>query len=412
MTARLPQLRLPAPEGRSVGANNVHPNPFAVNSPAGSLFERATAGAAQYAVCGGLHRRRMATNMQRDRVAPRARTGTEVMLADVRAFDRHAIDQPDSAPLQRALQTLRAMLARKGGSVTVEDDGHRWRPACAPRRATAAVMMALCVSPALAQPPQPIPHGGVAAGQRDIAAAWLAGPTRRYAHAVLGDDVEASELRIETRDGVQLSVRLGDDSVFEDLTPRLADIDSDGRDEVWTVRSDAAGGARLEAYGVIVGALVLRFATTPIGTGFRWLNPLGVADFDGDGRNEAAYVETPHIGGVLTIVRPEGGRLVVVARRRGHSNHAIGSTRLDLAAIADLDASGGADIVLPDQRRERLVVLSLVEGELVERWRSAPGPAVAGALELRMETGGWRARYSTPDGAVVTVAIPELQALR
>jgi len=261
-------------------------------------------------------------------------------------------------------------------------------------------------SAALAQEPQPIPHGSVAHGTRDIATAWLAEPTRRYGHGVLGDNIEAAALHIQTRDGQRHAFRLEDGSVFEDLTPRLADIDDDGRDEVWTVRSDAAAGARFEAYALIDGALLRRYATTPIGSGYRWLNPVGVADFDGDGRREAAYVQTPHIGGILTIVRPHGAKLGVVARRRGYSNHASGSTRLDLAVIADLDRDGGAEIVLPDQSRTRLAVVSLVDGALIERWRSESGPAIGGSLTIENQPAGWLARYLTPDDAETARQIP------
>ncbi len=262
-----------------------------------------------------------------------------------------------------------------------------------------------------AQEPSPIAHSTIAYGARDIASAWLAAPTRRYGHGVLGDDIEAGALYVQTRDGAQYSVRLDDASVFEDLTPRLADIDGDGLDEVWTVRSDAAAGARLEAYALADGALKRQYSTAPIGTGYRWLNPVGIADFDGNGKREAAYVQTPHIGGILTIVRPDGARLALVARRRGYSTHTAGSTRLDLAAIADLDRDGRADIVLPDQSRTRLVAVSLADGELVERWQSAPGPAVAGSLQLEPSGDAWLAHYKGNDGAVVTNEIHGLRPL-
>ncbi len=257
----------------------------------------------------------------------------------------------------------------------------------------------------------PIPHARIVHGKGNIATAWLAEATRRYGHGVLGDDIEAAALVVVTREGKRHTLRLTDESVFEDLTPRLADIDGDGRDEVWTVRSDATDGARLEAYGLISGAVQRVFAADPIGKGYRWLNPVGIDDFDGDGRKEAAYVQTPHIGGILTIVRPHGSRLVVVARARGYSNHALGSTRLDLAAVADLDGDGSADIVLPDQERRQLVVVSLVNGALVERWRSASGAVVAGGLTLVPDAAGWLARFLALDGATAVIAIPT-QALR
>ena len=134
---------------------------------------------------------------------------------------------------------------------------------------------------ALAQASSPIPHAGIVHGRGNIATVWLAEATRRYGHGVLGDDIEAAALVVVTREGNRYTLRLDDDSVFEDLTPRLADIDGDGQDEVWTVRSDATNGARLEAYGLVDGAVRRVFAAAPIGTGYRWLNPVGIDDFDG-----------------------------------------------------------------------------------------------------------------------------------
>ena len=151
---------------------------------------------------------------------------------------------------------------------------------------------AVCVGIASSQASQPVPdglvpHASVVEGTGGVAAAWLAEPTDDYPHGVLGDDLEGGALAVRLRDGTTHIFRLDDGSVFEDLTPRLADIDGDGRDEVWTVRSDSRHGTRLEAYTMVDGALRRRYATAPIGIGFRWLNPLGIGDIDGDGSAEA-----------------------------------------------------------------------------------------------------------------------------
>ena len=45
-------------------------------------------------------------------------------------------------------------------------------------------------------------------GKHDIARAWLAEPTTRYDHGILGDAIEASSLVIERRDGTRHVVRL------------------------------------------------------------------------------------------------------------------------------------------------------------------------------------------------------------
>ena len=120
----------------------------------------------------------------------------------------------------------------------------------------------LCVLPAniaavSAESANSIPFGVVAVGQQDIVRAWLTNPTGRYPHGVLGDDIEATALKVELHDGLVLQADLSV-RVFEDNAPRLSDIDGDGRDEVWTVVSDVLSGARLVSYGVKGGELVVR----------------------------------------------------------------------------------------------------------------------------------------------------------
>ncbi len=46
-------------------------------------------------------------------------------------------------------------------------------------------------APAAPRRPAMLPDGLVVQGARNIAAAWLVGPTDRYAHGVLGDAIEA-----------------------------------------------------------------------------------------------------------------------------------------------------------------------------------------------------------------------------
>src|SRR5690606_28377321 len=122
------------------------------------------------------------------------------------------------------------------------------------------------------------------APRAEIRAASYAGPTTRYDHGVLGDAVEWGTLVLRT-DRVTRRIVLPPDRVFEDLTPRLADLDGDGAPEVITVETDLTLGARLAIYGE--SGLI---AATPfIGRPHRWLAPLGAADLDGDGRVEIAY---------------------------------------------------------------------------------------------------------------------------
>ncbi|MSQ70451.1 MAG: hypothetical protein EXR27_04035 [Betaproteobacteria bacterium] len=109
---------------------------------------------------------------------------------------------------------------------------------------------ALVLGPVSAQVlPDLLPDSRPGAGRNDIALAWLAAPTTRYAHGVLGDAIEAAALRVRLREGAELRYDLPSDSVFEDLQPRVLDLDGDGRDEIMVVRSRLDAGATAGATG-------------------------------------------------------------------------------------------------------------------------------------------------------------------
>lgn len=276
------------------------------------------------------------------------------------------------------------------------------------RQALAALCFLLAVpaASARADAPPPIPDGGIAEGSRDIARAWLAEPTERYPHGVLGDELEANALVVESKGGATSILRLNDDTVFEFLTPMLADIDGDGRDEAWVVRADAWDGARLEGYGLEAGKLFRRYDGPAIEKGSRWLNPIGIGDFDGDGKAEAAYIKTPHIGGVLTVLKPKGDKLKITARAiTAYSTHKIGSTSLDLGAIADIDGDGSQDFILPNQVHDRIAIVSLIDGKLVERWRSKRLTRIIGGLRVMPVDNGFRIRCRTTGGAETQITV-------
>ncbi len=214
--------------------------------------------------------------------------------------------------------------------------------------------------------PDMLPDGELTAGTRNIAAAWLVGPTARYAHGVLGDAIEAEGVAVETADGHRLELRLPEDSVFEDRYPRLADIDGDGADEILVVRSYLDRGAALAVIKARTDGLAIVAETPALGRPNRWLNPVGVADFDGDGRNEVALVETPHIGGVLKLYRWRDGGLAPAFSFSGVANHAIGSRALALSAALDANGDGIPDLLIPDQSRHRLLILTYAGGRLAE----------------------------------------------
>lgn len=202
----------------------------------------------------------------------------------------------------------------------------------------------------------------VAHGSRNILEAWLAEPTARYRHFVLGAQYEAASLKVLLRDGRILTLRLSENSVFEDRIPRLADLDGDGRDEIVLVRSYLDRGAALAVVGVRGDQLKVIAETPPIGIPHRWLNPAGIADFDGDGRLDIAYVQMPHVLGRLRVwtLRPEG--LTEIASLDGTSNHVAGSRHLGLAAVADFDGDGVADLAIPSLDRRSLRFIAFKGG--------------------------------------------------
>jgi hypothetical protein len=223
---------------------------------------------------------------------------------------------------------------------------------------------------------RPLPDGKLVRGSRNIAAAWLSGPTGRYKHFVLGARHEAESLVVSLVGGRVLRLTLPDDAVFEDREPRLADLDGDGSDEVVLVRSDARQGAAVVVVAVRGDGLAIVAETRPTGSPNTWMNPVAVADLDGDGRPEIALVKMPHVLGELQIWAWRGGRLAEVAHTDDASNHVAGSRHIRLSAVADFDGDGVADIAVPSFDRRALRFLALRRGRLVEWARVAlPVPA-------------------------------------
>lgn len=256
---------------------------------------------------------------------------------------------------------------------------------------------------AMPAPPEIIPHARIVPGTGNIRSAWFAAPTGRYGHAVLGDGIEAAALKVETSSGKLLSYRLEDKSVFEDLTPRLADIDGDGHDEIIAVRSYPDRGAAVALFGVRDGKLVRLAESDPIGLPYRWLNPVGAGDFDGDGKAEIAVIRTPHIGGILMFYRRDGERLVEFDRLSGFSNHSIGSTVLGMSAVLDLDGDRAQDILAPDQGRTGLRAVSYVGGKFRSLW-TVPNslPIATSIVVVPLDGhGGKDILYGLADGSVM-----------
>lgn len=189
--------------------------------------------------------------------------------------------------------------------------------------------------------------------------AWYEQPTTRYDHGILGDAVEAGTLVGIDANGTRHELVLPERYVFEDITPRLVDLDGDGSSEIICIRTDITAGAAVAVYGLRDGRLVERAVTAPIGLPHRWLSIAAIDEFSAESGIEIAIVKTPHIGGRLELLSLQEDRLVALGDPLpGVSTHFIGSRDLSLADSRDRDGDGYAELALPSQDRRQIVVVT------------------------------------------------------
>lgn len=215
--------------------------------------------------------------------------------------------------------------------------------------------------------------------------AWYEGPTTRYAHGVLGDAIEGTELHVYTSGALDVcgaqSVTLPQELVFEDTRPRLVDLTGDGVPEVVVVQSHQRQGAQLAVYAIADdGVSLTQIAQTPfIGRSNRWLAPIGAADLDSDGAMEIAYIDRPHLARTLRVWRFADGALVEIATQEGLTNHRIGDPTIPGGLR---DCGDGFEIITADARWSRVIATRLLpDGSLQSQDIGAWSPgALARAL--------------------------------
>lgn len=221
---------------------------------------------------------------------------------------------------------------------------------------------------------------------QEITGAHYAVPTMAYPHGVLGDAEEWQVLTIDVgrstgSEGSLFSgsstltyeIRLDDTLVFEDTEPRLWDVTGDGKPEVVVVQSHQNFGARLLILGLEDGKPVALHATPHIGTRFRWLAPVGAADFDGDGHIEIAFVDRPHLAKTLRVWRLESDNFYEVATLRGVSNHRIGE---DYITGGLRDCGAGPEMILADANWQWVMAARFTQEDFsAERLRPFEGLA-------------------------------------
>jgi len=208
----------------------------------------------------------------------------------------------------------------------------------------------------------------VAQAERIVEASY-GEPTSRYQHGVFGETSEWGALKLvvdrcagcASPDLHRIVLRLPETHVFEDIVPRLVDLDGDGEPEVVVVETDMAQGARLSVYGP-TGLIT---ATPYIGQTRRWLAPAGFGDFNDDGLLDIAYVETPHLGKVLrifTLRTTPSPHLEELGRVAGITNHRIGDPNIWGGVRV---CQGRAEVIGADGNWSRMMVARLQGGELV-----------------------------------------------
>jgi hypothetical protein len=244
---------------------------------------------------------------------------------------------------------------------------------------------ARCGLPAPAQLVMPIqatkrlPNSQVANGSKDIAWAWLGTPTMRYPHKALGGSTHAGSLHVLLNAPAgklqEVVYELPFNRVFEDRMPRLIDLDGDGKDEIILVESEALSGSATVVYGVQIKNVaksakkppeIIELARSPqTGSTFRWLNPVGVADFNADGKLDIASVITPHIGGLLTLYHYAPPKLEPFAQAMDTSNHRMGDLEQQVAVIVEQKGLRPT-IIVPDMQ---LKALHALRWEAPSQWK-------------------------------------------
>lgn len=210
-----------------------------------------------------------------------------------------------------------------------------------------------------------------AAAEPHIVAAEYADPVSRYGHDVLGGGGEYETLRLVLSDGRLLAVTLRAPLVFEDLAPRLVDLDGDGAPEVLTVESHERLGAQIRIWALRGGLPVTVAEFGRIGTRHRWLAPIGAADLTGDGATEIAWVDRPHLARTLRVWRydpdPDGGvRVTALATLEGVTNHRIGEPFIS-GGLRSCDPAAPPEMILAGAGFVEIVAVRFAAGRLQRR---------------------------------------------
>jgi hypothetical protein len=206
-----------------------------------------------------------------------------------------------------------------------------------------------------------------------------------YPHRIMGTIREKAVLVARDAEGREYRIDLRDTgtNVFEDIAPRVVDADGDGQADVVVVESSLTEGAQLAVYGLRGDRLVKSVATPHIGQRFRWLAPVAVADLDGNGITDIAYVDRPHLAKTLLVWSYAAGGLTRIATLPGVTNHRVG----DETIWGGLrDCGTGPEMVVADADFTRVVLVRLADGTLTRT--DTDIPATAGGFDRALTCAG------------------------
>jgi hypothetical protein len=199
----------------------------------------------------------------------------------------------------------------------------------------------------------------------EITGARYAEPTSAYGHGAVAGGEYARLIVEKAQDSHGVT---WENAVFEDTAPRLADLDGDGTLEVVAVVSGFRTGARVQVVDLVNGRPAAVASTAPIGRRHRWLAIAGIADLDGDGRSEVAYVDRPHLARTLRVVEVhrsgEAWQITEEAAAPGHTNHRYGAPDIEGGVF---DCGEGPEIITADADWTRVQATRLKDGALTTR---------------------------------------------
>lgn len=221
----------------------------------------------------------------------------------------------------------------------------------------------------------------------------LSGATDRYAHGVVGDELEASSvtlLALEAETATRI-IEVAGDEVIEGVAPIWADLDGDGDREVIVTISTRTEGARIAVFDE-TGRVVAE--SDPIGRGGRWRHQIAAAPIGPNAEMEIVDVLTPHIGGVVEFFRRVGTELEIVASLGGFTSHFIGSRNLSIPLVADGNGDGRLEVILPSQDL----------GTIAGIHRTTVGAEVAWATPLDGRLSSNLSAVTLPDGGLALAA--------